>query len=139
MSEPKPAKTLRNLPREQAFYFFSSIGNYTGESAASLEEFAKKLLGINVKSIEFHLYRGDFEKWITDTLEDSTLAAKVRQLKELKPIGIDLRDRLYLTVSKYCEDLKKPQQQPPQLKAKPASVTFARPQPRGTVETRNKG
>jgi hypothetical protein len=93
LSEPKPPKTLRSLPREQAFYFFTSIGNYTGESAVSLEEFAKKILQVNVKSIEFHLYRGDFEKWITETLEENTLADKIKNLKELKPIGIDLRDR----------------------------------------------
>lgn len=134
MSEPKPQKTLRSLPREQAFYFFTSIGNYTGESATSLEDFAKKLLKINIKSLEFHLYRGDFEKWIMGTLEDNTLASKVRQLKELKPIGIDLRDRLYLIVSKYCEDLKKPQQPPPQPRTKPTSVTFAKPQSKGAVE-----
>ena len=139
MSEPKPQKTLRNLPREQAFYFFTSIGNYTGESAASLEEFAKKVLAVNVKSIEFHLYRGDFEKWITDTLEDNALASRVKQLKELKPIGIDLRDRLYLIISKHCENLKKPYQPIPLPKTKPASVTFAKPQPKGTVENQVKG
>jgi hypothetical protein len=135
VSDQKPQKTLRDLPREQAFYFFTSIGNYTGESATSLEDFAKKLLKTNIKSLEFHLYRGDFEKWITGTLEDSALASKVRQLKELKPIGIDLRDRLYLIVSKHCEDLKKPQQPPLQPKAKPAAVTFAKPQSKGSVET----
>ena len=138
LSEPRFQKALKNLSREQAFYFFTSIGNYTGESAVSIEEFAKKLLEINVKSIEFHLYRGDFEKWMTETLEDIKLAGKVKQLKELKPIGIDLRDRLYLIVSQHCEDLKKPQQQSPQPKTKPSSVTFAKPQPKGTVETQIK-
>ena len=139
MSESKPARTLRDLSREQAFYFFTSIGNYTGESAASLEEFAKKVLAVNVKSIEFHLYRGDFEKWITETLEDIILANRIKQLKELKPIGIDLRDRLYLIISKYCENLKRPFQPTPLPKTKPSSVTFARPQPKGTAETQVKG
>jgi hypothetical protein len=138
LSEPKPQKTLRNLSRDQAFYFFTSIGNYTGESAASLEEFAKKILRINVKSIEFHLYRGDFEKWITETLEDNTLAGKIKNLKDLKPIGIDLRDRLYLIVSKHCENLKKPRELPAQLKTKPTTVVFTKPQSKGTMDTRSK-
>ena len=56
-------RILRKLPRENAFYFFTSIGNYTGVNADSLEEFVKKILDVNVKSLEFHLYRGDFEKW----------------------------------------------------------------------------
>ena len=52
------------MPRENAFYFFTSIGNYTGENAASLEEFVRKIKEVDAKSLEFHLYRGDFEKWV---------------------------------------------------------------------------
>ena len=40
---PPASRILRKLPREKAFYFFTSIGNYTGEKAASLEEFAEKI------------------------------------------------------------------------------------------------
>jgi hypothetical protein len=138
LSEPRPQKTLRTLPRGQAFYFFTSIGNYTGESAVSLEEFAKKILQINLKSIEFHLYRGDFEKWITETLEDMSLAYKIKNLKELKSIGIDLRDRLYLIVSKHCENLGKPREPPAQPETKPTAVTFTKPQSKGTADTQLK-
>lgn len=137
MSEPKISRTLRALPRDKTFYFFTSIGNYAGESAACLEEFVKKVLEVNVKSLEFHLYRGDFEKWVAETLEDDVLAGKIKQLRELNPIGIDLRDRLYLIVSKHCESLKKlrPASTPPNImKLKPATVTFEKPQE--TVETR---
>jgi hypothetical protein len=59
-------KALKNVPREKAFYFFTSIGNYTGKSASSLKEFMEKINEVNVKSLEFHLYRGDFEKWINE-------------------------------------------------------------------------
>ncbi len=136
MSETKSSGILRTLPRDKAFYFFTSIGNYTGESAASLEDFVKKILGVNVKSLEFHLYRGDFERWIADTLEDNVLANKIEQLKELKAIGIDLRDRLYLIVSKHYENLKKPRPTPPTFtKAKPTTITFGKTETQRTVET----
>ena len=126
---PKPeSKALKTLSREKAFYFFTSIGNYAGESAASLEEFAKKILDVTIKSLEFHLYRGDFERWVADTLEDNTLAKKVRELKTSKPIGIDLRDRLYLLVSKYYEDLKNPRTPTASfVKPRTTTVTFVRP------------
>ncbi len=127
------SKTLRVLPRDKAFYFFTSIGNYTGESASSLEEFAKKILDVNVKSLEFHLYRNDFEKWIAQALEDNALASKVKQLREMKAIGMDLRDRLYLIVSKHHESLIKPRPtstSPAPTKPKPATVTFERTQTR---------
>jgi len=55
--------------------------------AANVERSFKKLPGIldvNVKSLEFHLYRGDFERWIADALEDDVLARKIKQLKTLK-------------------------------------------------------
>lgn len=122
------SKTLRALSREKAFYFFTSIGNYAGESAASLEEFAKKILDVKIKSLEFHLYRGDFERWIADTLEDNTLAKKFRELKTSKPIGIDLRDRLYLLVSKHYKDLKNPRSTSTVfVKPRTTTVTFVRP------------
>lgn len=100
------SRILRRLPRENAFYFFTSMGNYTGEKAASLEEFVERIREVNVKSLEFHLYRGDFEKWTTETLEDKELAEKIRSLKSLSPIGHSLRDQLYLIVSKRYEKLK---------------------------------
>ncbi len=100
-------RILRKLPRENAFYFFTSIGNYTGVSADSLEEFVKKILEVNVKSLEFHTYRGDFQKWVEGTLEDKALSDEIRKLQQSKALGNELRDNLYLTVSKHYEKLKK--------------------------------
>ena len=64
------ARILRKLSRKNAFYFFTSIGNYTGENAASLEEFVKKIVEVDIKSLEFHFHRGDFQKWMAEVLED---------------------------------------------------------------------
>lgn len=100
-------RILRKLPRENAFYFFTSIGNYTGVSADSLEEFVKKILEVNVRSLEFHIYRGDFQKWVEGTLEDKALSDEIKKLQQSKALGNELRDNLYLTVSKHYERLKK--------------------------------
>lgn len=101
------SRILRKLPRENAFYFFTSIGNYTGVSAASLEEFIETIKEVNIKSLEFHLYRGDFQKWADETLEDRELAEKIRSLQLLKPVGNTLRDQLYFIASKRFEELKR--------------------------------
>jgi len=100
------ARILRKLPRENAFYFFTSIGNYIGENAASLEEFVKKIREVNSKSLEFHFYRGDFEKWTAEVLEDGELAEEIKNLKKLKSFGDALRGQLYLVVSERFEKLK---------------------------------
>ena len=94
------SRSLRIVPREKAFYFFTSIGNYTGASALSLKEFMEKISEVNVKSLEFHLYRGDFEKWVNDVLQDGELAADIRRLQKLNLVGEALRNQLFLTVSR---------------------------------------
>ena len=99
-------KILRKVLREKAFYFFSSIGNYIGESAASLEEFVGKIREVNPKSIEFHLYRGDFEKWVDEVLGDTGLAEKIRELRNQKLIGENLQNQFYQTVLKRYNELK---------------------------------
>jgi hypothetical protein len=104
--EASPSKILKILPKEQVFYFYSSIGNYTGKSASSLEEFLERAKHVDVKSLEFHLYRGDFEKWISQTLEDSRLTQEFRNLRTQKVTGTHLRDYLCYIVSKRLRDLK---------------------------------
>lgn len=105
MKEETISRILRALPREKAFYFFTSIGNYTGENAFSLRKFMGKISEVNVKSLEFHFYRGDFEKWIAEVLEDKELAEEIRKLQEHSLTGDELRIRLYTTVSNRYNNL----------------------------------
>jgi len=99
-------RALRSVLREEAFYFFTSIGNYTGQSAASLDEFLQKVKDVDIKSLEFHLFREDFEKWIVQTLGDNKLAEEIRMLRGQKVVGNALRDRLYFIVSRRLKELK---------------------------------
>jgi alpha-amylase len=100
MSLETGPKILRTVPREKAFYFFTSIGNYTGVSASSLKEFMERVGDVNVKSLEFHLNRGDFERWIADVLQDAELAGEVRRLQKFDLTGDALRSQLSTTVSR---------------------------------------
>jgi hypothetical protein len=100
------ARILRTLSRENAFYFFTSLGNYTGQRAMSLEEFEDNIRDIKIASLEFHLYRGDFEKWMANALADKELTRRIGDLKHLQPVGNALRDQLLFTVSKRLEELK---------------------------------
>lgn len=93
----------RKLSAEEAFYFFTSIGNYTGENAASMEEFAGKIKEISIESLKFHIYRRDFEKWISGCLRDTKLAREIEDLRNRKPSERNLRDQLYRIMSKRVE------------------------------------
>ena len=100
------SRVLRNVLREEAFYFFTSIGNYTGVSASSLDEFLQKIKDVDIKSLEFHLFREDFEKWMAQTLGDDKLAGEIKILRSQKIVGNTLRDRLYFVVSRRLKELK---------------------------------
>jgi len=99
-------RSLRRLPREKEFYFFTSIGNYSGQHASSLEEFVTKIRQVNVKSLEFHFHRGDFERWVAEVLEDEELANAIKSLHNFSPLGDALRDQLYVVVWKRYEKLR---------------------------------
>jgi hypothetical protein len=106
--ESSPSNILRPIPREKAFYFFTSIGNYTGVSALSLKEFMEKINEVNAKSLEFHLSRGDFEKWIDEVVQDQYLATEVRRIQESSLSGEALRNQLTLLVSRRIRRLASP-------------------------------
>jgi hypothetical protein len=99
------SRILRTLPREKAFYFFTSIGNYTGESAVSLKEFVEKINEVNMKSLNFHLYRGDFQKWMAEVLQDKELAEELGKLQKTSLSEDSLRNQLYAVVSRRYNEL----------------------------------
>lgn len=100
MSPDLESKTHRNVPREKAFYFFTSVGNYIGISAASLKEFMERVNDVNVKSLEFHLQRGDFEKWAEEVLQNRDLASEIKRLQKFNLSGDALRSQLSMIVSR---------------------------------------
>ena len=71
---------MTELQWDKAFYFFTSIGDYTGEFACSLEESTQKVKEVDSKSLEFHPYRGDFERWIKDIMTNEELAEELHKI-----------------------------------------------------------
>ncbi|MDQ1279710.1 MAG: hypothetical protein QG670_972 [Thermoproteota archaeon] len=98
---------LRNLSKDEAFYFYASEWNYLRINATSLEDFRDKLKGISVESVNFHLSRGDFEKWIDGTLGDKMLAKQVAELRARNLQGAEARTELYNIITMRIKTLKK--------------------------------
>ena len=99
--------SVRKLEQVAPFYFCVDIGDYTGVSAASYEEFLASIKQVKAKSLSFHLKRGDFEKWVLDILKDEKLAKEIGKLKRQKLWGQALRNRLYRIVSERLKELIK--------------------------------
>jgi alpha-amylase len=77
---------LRTVPYEKGFHFYIAPGKFTNETATSLDLFEKKLQTVPADSLNFHLQRGDFQKWVKTTLGDEELA------KRLNSISLTLKD-----------------------------------------------
>lgn len=87
------------------FHFYIDIGNYTGISAASYEDFLASIKKVKAESLNFHLKRGDFEKWALNTLKDEKLAREIGELNNWNLHGQALRNRLYRIVSERHHEL----------------------------------
>ncbi|MEM3616387.1 MAG: DUF5752 family protein [Candidatus Bathyarchaeia archaeon] len=106
----KARQILEYVPADKAFYFYVDIGKPLGVYAVSLGDFCDKIQKIDLGSIEFHLYRGDFEAWFTG-LGDTELAKKTALIRERKISGEELRSKLYQVVKGRCEELARIRQQ----------------------------
>jgi predicted transcriptional regulator len=84
-------KALTPLPKDKAFHFYTGIGQPTGFSAESLKDFYEIVKRVNTDSLDFHLYREDFEHWIENVVHDSALAGELAKMRKAQLKWEDLR------------------------------------------------
>ena len=102
-----PTRILRTVPMDHGFHFTLSDGVYSGLTAVSLEDFQTKLDTADADSIFFHYKRGDFQKWIDDTLGDKELANRMCFV-DPKLKGERLRKQLIKMVKARINELRGP-------------------------------
>ena len=104
LTKEKALHILRELPKEEAFHFYTGIDQYVGVYATSLNDFCDKIQSVNVKSVEFHAPRRDFELWL-DSLGDLELAKIMSLIRRASLSGENLRKKVYESVKSRCEEL----------------------------------
>jgi hypothetical protein len=82
------------VPSEMSLLFYVEVDRPIGFTAHSMEEFYRLVKQVVVDSLEFHLYRGDFENWLKDACKDLELAEAFVVLKTEELKGEDLRNAL---------------------------------------------
>lgn len=97
---------LSPVPMEKAFRFYRGVSENLGVYASSLDDFRKKIQAVDLSSIEFHLFRKDFESWIRDGLGDSELANRISMIRTMDLSSEDFRQKLYETVESRCRELE---------------------------------
>lgn len=95
------------LPRDKQFHFLIEDGDYKGpRAAASLWEFSEVLYKLPAKTIQYHLERKDFERWLTETLHDPELARRLHKVANRKLKGEILREVITATVAARFDELE---------------------------------
>jgi len=95
----KSESAQTSAPATNPFYFYNDVGSYADRSASDLPSFASALNNVNTRSIEFHMNRDDFEKWIR-SLGNYALASDIAKIKKKGLKGEALRSNLRDTVNK---------------------------------------
>ena len=99
-------RILAPVNQERAFYFYAGIGEPTGDSAKSLRELVERAKGVPLKSLEFHLGRGDFENWVY-MLGDPELVKALVKLRGSGASGEKLRGELVRVVQTQVRQLQR--------------------------------
>jgi alpha-amylase len=89
------------------FYMSSKDESFTGIKAWSLKGLIDVLRRVNVKSIEFHNKKSDFEKWARLSLHDEELAIKFEEVRVSEFQGEKLRTNLCETANIRFNELRK--------------------------------
>jgi len=100
------AKILSNVPHDKAFHFYTGMHQYTGVLANSLADFYDKIQKVNVKSVEFHVSRKDFEHWFQG-LGDAELAKRLGLIRNMNLHGEELRKKVHEVTKLRLEELKR--------------------------------
>ena len=87
-------KAFTPVPKDAGFHFYYGIDQPSDFSAESLEQFYRLIKQISAESVEFHLYRGDFENWLKEACKDPELASAFEGVKASDLKGEELRKEL---------------------------------------------
>jgi hypothetical protein len=69
-----------------------------GDAASTGIELANVLQTVEIESVEFHLYRRDFERWVRDVFRYITLANMIFSLRKEGLKGEELRKGLIVVI-----------------------------------------
>jgi len=94
----------------EPFLFYTGSGEekFTGVKVWSLAGLVDILQKIDIKSIEFHNRRGDFEKWAGFSLQDEKLAKKFKEIRVSEVQGEKLRQDLHQAANSRFVELRNP-------------------------------
>jgi hypothetical protein len=92
-------RAINPVSEDTAFHFYTGSEQPTEFSAKSLKDFYEIVKRVDTRALDFHLYRGDFEKWIEIALKDAILANELTNLKKSSFKGEALRSKILKAIA----------------------------------------
>jgi len=99
-------RILRLLPAGKGFTFFYEFARPTEWTVHSLKEFFSVLKVVDLKSVQFHMERGDFERWLRQVVGDDKLSYELVNISCEKLSGEFLRERILKAVGGRIRELE---------------------------------
>jgi len=84
---------------DRPFFFHKDVNIDTGVVAHTVQDLQDALDKVGLESIEFHLYRRDFENWLIDVFHANTLASRISTIRRQ-----ECRSNLHDELKKAVED-----------------------------------
>jgi alpha-amylase len=108
---------IATLTANEPFLFHTDAGeeNFTGTMSWSLKGFIKALQTVDIKAVEFHDGRGDFESWAGHSLQDEVLKRQLKKTRTAKLKGEPLRKAIISVAEKRFTELSRQVQLATQL------------------------
>jgi alpha-amylase len=108
---------IATLTANEPFLFHTDAGeeNFTGTMSWSLKGFIKALQTVDIKAVEFHNDRGDFESWAEHSLQDEVLKRQLKKTRTAKLKGEPLRKATISVAEKRFNELSRQVQLATQL------------------------
>jgi predicted transcriptional regulator len=96
-------KVLASVAEDMGFQFYYAYDKPSDLTVDTLEDFYIVIKQISTESLEFHLYRGDFESWLKEAIKDPHLAYDFATVRAFGLKGEDLRAELLKALDEnYC-------------------------------------
>jgi len=106
VTKDRALEILAQRTRDKAFHFYAELGKPTHIYAYDLLDFCNKIRTVELKTVVFHMERGDFEAWFK-MLGDFELVKQIATLKSRNLLGEELRNALISVLKNRCITLSK--------------------------------
>ncbi len=98
-------KILRTVPKNEGIELFKAPGEFTGKTVTSLQTLHDLMKQVDIRAVNHHFKKREFEKWIRGTIGDEELARRFSRI-DREAHGEKLRTQMITLIKTRLDELK---------------------------------